>query len=272
MSFQIDWICLRGWWVGIISLSFLLMSLTGCGARLKVDPHAVSNHFYSKTFPPPPYYYPIDARRENSIRQPEPTKAELEEMMQNLPVRKNWQHRTEQFLELAGIKPVRFEWAPATRGSYFGFKKFQILKPPFSPYTHITGWYGCGWAHYRLKPQGVGFNPLPIAISLDKNDEITYAYLGWEARTKCRFAPGPTHPDGREIEVISLEWKPSSTRATKALTTDLGWVRSVSHRDELFVIEVQEGLTDEQIREVFFLLNGQPSKAKLKLTKTSKSW
>lgn len=270
MSFRIDRLRLRGVWIGISFLSILVLGFSGCSARPSVEPRTISKHWYYQP-PFPPYYYPVVTPPEKSVHQPEPTKAELEKMVLDLPVRTDWQQGLEHFLELAGMKPVRFEWAPATRGSYFGFKKFQILKPPFSPYTHIAGWYGCGWAHYKRKPRGVTFNPLPIAIHLDKTDEITYAYLGWEARTKCRFAPGPTHPDGRKIEVTSLMWRPSSARDTKVLTTDLGWVRSISHRDERFSIEVQEGLTDEQIREVFLLLNGKSNKAKLKLTETSNS-
>ena len=197
------------------------------------------------------------AREKNQKTGKEPTKAELEMLVTTEPVRKDWERGIEHFLELAGLKADRYEWA-ATKGSDWHMQAGMIGPRGV---VHSGLWVGCGWAHYSELPKGIKFSPARVAIKLDKDDGETYAIFAWSAHKLCRFAPGPTLADGSKVK--RSPYVSRGTDGAKTLETSSGWVRVRTAADALLSIEIQAGLTDEQARDVFAVLNKKSSNARL---------
>jgi len=234
MSFQIDGVRSRGFLVRLGVVSALMMGLGACGPNYGKDHRFV----------------------------PEPSKVDLEKLVTAAPQRKNWQKGLEHLFDLADMKADRYEWSPAVKGSSRQIWN-RNKRAGFPDFADTSGWYGCGWAHYDVLPKGVKFSPVRVAIRLDKDDEVSYVFMAWDAHTRCRYAAPPTLADGSKAKFPPYVNDQGSGREKRTMHTDLGWVQSLAVLGEFNSLEIQSGLTDEQARDVFAVLNKKPSKAKL---------
>lgn len=159
MSFQIDSVRSRGFWVRCLMIVCMAPFLVACAKG--------------------------GYQRQQAAKVSAPSLENLKSMLPDLEIEKGWEPKFEKFVALNGLGADRYDWQAPVRGSFLteGFKDGTFTK------THNVGWFGCGWAYYANPPKGIKRHAVRIAAGFSKGKVAGALYLNSGAREACRYAP-----------------------------------------------------------------------------------